>query len=152
MPNFNLAVTTTCPHCLQPRKARGDVVRKAAREGRELLCKPCRNRLRFADKSHPTKGTGVKNNPDMMGAYKSYVRAKRRSKQGSEHHPAYESVEFKFKSFEQFFALLGPRPEGLSIDRIDPLGHYEAGNVRWATIRQQVENRLPRGYWVNKQG
>ena len=86
-----------------------------------------------------------------MGAYKSYVRAKRRSKQGSEHHPAYESVEFKFKSFEQFFALLGPRPEGLSIDRIDPLGHYEAGNVRWATIRQQVENRLPRGYWVNKQ-
>jgi hypothetical protein len=87
----------------------------------------------------------------MMGAYKSYTRAKRRSSQGSRHHPAYEAVDFRFESFEEFFALLGPRPEGHSIDRIDPLGHYEAGNVRWATVKQQTENRLPKGYWVNRQ-
>jgi hypothetical protein len=152
MPNFNLTITTTCPHCLQTREARGDVVRRAARAGKELYCKPCRNKLRFADKPHPTKGTGIKNNPEMIGAYKSYRRAKRRSAQGAEHHAAYAKVCFKFKSFEEFFALLGSRPEGHSIDRIDPLGHYEAGNVRWATVAQQTANRLPKGYWANKQG
>lgn len=144
-------LTTTCPHCLQSREARGDVVRKAARENRQLYCKPCRNRLRFSEKDHPTKGTGVKNSPEMLGAYKSYIRAKRRSSQGSKHHAAYEAVEFKFESFEQFYALLGPRPEGHTIDRINPLGHYEPDNVRWATRQQQVDNRLPRNYWVNRQ-
>jgi hypothetical protein len=151
MPNYNLMLTTTCPHCLKSREARGDVVRKAARENRQLYCKPCRNKLRFSEKSHPTKGTGVKNSPEMLGAYKSYTRAKRRSSQGSKHHAAYEAVEFKFESFEEFYALLGPRPEGHTIDRINPLGHYEPDNVRWATRQQQVDNRLPRNYWVNRQ-
>ena len=87
----------------------------------------------------------------MLGAYKSYTRAKGRSTQGIKHHAAYAAVEFKFKSFEEFFEKLGPRPEGHTVDRIDPLGHYEPNNVRWATREQQVENRLPRNYWVNKQ-
>lgn len=66
---------------------------------------------------------------------------------GSNHHAAYAAVEFRFASFEEFYALLGPRPEGHTLDRIDPLGHYEAGNVRWATMAEQTANRLPRGYW-----
>ena len=35
------------------------------------------------------------------------------------------------QSFEQFVAEVGLRPPGTSIDRIDPEGHYEPGNVRW---------------------
>lgn len=150
MPNFNLKVSVVCPSCKSLRLARGDVVRKAEREGKELFCKPCRNQTRFSNKSHPLKGTGIKNDVQQLYARISYYRAKRRCRQGAQHHPAYADVEFKFKSFEEFFNLLGPRPQGYTLDRIDPLGHYEPRNVRWASVKEQALNRLPRGYWKRK--
>lgn len=145
-----MKVQVICPQCKQERLARGDVVRKALRDGVDLFCKPCRNQTRFENKAHPRKGTGVKNNPEMTGAYKSYMKAKRRVKLGLLHHRAYQDVEFKFVSFEDFFHHIGPRPDGYTLDRIDPLGNYEAGNVRWATMAEQNKNRLPRNYWIEK--
>lgn len=50
-------------------------------------------------------------------------------------------IKFLFTSFEQFFAELGPRPEGMSLDRIENDGNYEVGNVRWATLEEQNSNR-----------
>jgi hypothetical protein len=40
-----------------------------------------------------------------------------------------------------FLADMGERPTGLSIDRINNNGNYEPGNCRWATWKEQSNNK-----------
>jgi AP2 domain len=53
-----------------------------------------------------------------------------------------KGIKFRFKSFEEFYRELGPRPTPKhTLDRIRTKEHYEPGNCRWITVQQQSWNR-----------
>jgi hypothetical protein len=83
--------------------------------------------------------------------FQAYTNAKRRCRnprtQGFEHWGG-RGIEFRYGSFEEFHADLGPKPSpNLSLDRINNDGHYEPGNCRWATRSVQNANQRPRRRW-----
>lgn len=97
-----------------------------------------------------------------------YKKAKHRCRcvtaQGYERYGG-RGIEFRFTSFDELLEDIGCRPSPEhSLDRKDNNGHYEKGNVRWATRVEQMRNTRsnrivvyggesePLSYWAEKIG
>lgn len=53
-----------------------------------------------------------------------------------------EDWKNNYTNFKEYILNnLGERPEGYTLDRINNDGNYEAGNLRWATSKEQANNR-----------
>jgi hypothetical protein len=68
--------------------------------------------------------------------YKAYVKAKGVCQ--NPNHDRYQyyggrGIEFRFESFDDFIAVVGPRPHtGMRLERHNRGGHFEPGNVGWS--------------------
>lgn len=73
--------------------------------------------------------------------YKSWSEMKYRC--GNPKRSDYATVSYckEWERFENFLDDMGVRPEGTTLDRINPHGNYEPSNCRWADIITQENNR-----------
>jgi hypothetical protein len=61
-------------------------------------------------------------------------------------------VCYRWHDFAAFLSDMGPRPSPKhTLERIDVNGHYEPGNVRWATQKEQQRNKRTT-VWVTING
>lgn len=75
--------------------------------------------------------------------YKSWAEMKYRCDNMKSERGSYVCISYcaRWKDFKNFLADMGERPDGMTLDRIDPTGNYEPQNCRWADIYTQENNR-----------
>jgi hypothetical protein len=72
--------------------------------------------------------------------YRSWINLRSRCKTDKDYITKGITVCDRWNTFENFYADMGDRPDGLTIDRIDGAKGYSPDNCRWATYKQQNRN------------
>lgn len=78
--------------------------------------------------------------------YKSWSEMKSRCKNAKTNCYAWVTYCKEWENFKNFFADMGERPNGTTLDRIDPRGNYEPSNCRWADNHTQAINKTNSRY------
>lgn len=91
----------------------------------------------------------IKHGQSGSGAHKSWLEMKRRclnpkTAEYKNYGGRGITVCERWMDFRNFYADMGPRPVGMSLDRIDNDGNYEAANCKWSTPAEQALNRRPK--------
>lgn len=88
----------------------------------------------------PRKTHGMRN----TGAWRSWVYMKSRVlNPTNKDHKYYKDITIdpRWHDFAEFYKDMGDRPEGLTLDRVDNLKGYCKENCRWATRKEQANNK-----------
>lgn len=114
----------------------------------------CLRKLPYARKHGATKDRSGRQTRE----YSAWINMKMRCNNPKNHsYPYYGGRGIKVcerwdASFENFIADMGkPSRHRYSLDRINPEGNYEPGNVRWASQKTQGENKRSTR-WITFQG
>lgn len=138
-------------HCVCDCGTAKDVMCKSLRNGSTVSCGCYRNSIvRTGPVTHGRSKTPV------WRAY--YSMLSRCYNHNVERYSEYGGRGIKvcdrwLAGFEFFFADMGDRPDGRTLDRYpDVNGNYEPGNCRWATADQQANNKQDSKYleWNGK--
>jgi len=108
-------------------------------EGRVVSC-GCKVRDR-ALAGVPHRSHGLAHTSEYNSFCSAYQRCNNPNDRGYKNYGG-RGIKFLFTSFAQFYAEMGNRPSPAhSVDRINNDGNYEPGNLRWATRKEQNNNK-----------
>jgi hypothetical protein len=115
--------------CGRTTKVRGDQLRDGTTRSCGCLYRDSRRTVNFRHGQSPAKNA----NP----VYDAFYRQRSWCQNPRDRHARYyqgRGIEFHFGSFIEFYAAVGDKPDDEHwLMRIDPDGHFEAGNLHWVS-------------------